>query len=149
MAVGRISPVAMAALAALLLGACGSSGAGEVHAEPAITIEEIEGSDLERLTLSPRAMVRLGIEVVPLSEATADGERRGVVPYSAVLYGADGQAWVYTSPEDGVFVRQPIAVVTVEDGQAILSDGPPSGTLVVTVGVAELHGAEAGVGGGH
>lgn len=70
---------------------------------------------------------------------------RKVVPYSAVLYGVNGETWVYTSPEPLVFVRQPIAIDYIEDDLAILSEGPEAGTAVVTVGAAELFGAETGV----
>ena len=65
-----------------------------------------------------------------------------VVPYSAVIYGASGDAWVYTSPEPAVFVRRQVTIEDIDDGTAVLSDGPPVGTQVVTVGAAELYGAE-------
>jgi len=48
-----------------------------------------------------------------------------------------------------VFVRHAITVDRIEADRAVLSAGPPIGTLVVTVGVAELWGIETGVGGGH
>lgn len=75
------------------------------------------------------------------------GTRRKVVPYSAVLYGLNGETWAYTSPKPLVFVRRPIKVDYVDGDLAILSDGPTSGTRIVTVGVAELFGTEYGVGG--
>jgi hypothetical protein len=70
---------------------------------------------------------------------------RKVVPYAALLYGVNGETWVYTNPEPLVFVRQPIVVDHIEDDLAILSEGPEVGTAVVTVGAAELFGAETGV----
>ena len=41
------------------------------------------------------------------------------------------------------FVRRQIAVDRIQGEQVVLSDGPPSGALVVTVGVAELYGSES------
>lgn len=67
------------------------------------------------------------------------------VPYQAVLYDNEGATWVYTSPEALVFVRAPVKVDYVEGDLAILGEGPPPGTRVVTVGVTELYGAEFGV----
>jgi hypothetical protein len=70
---------------------------------------------------------------------------RKVVPYAAVLYGVHGETWVYTNPEPLAFVRQPIVIDYVKGDLAILSEGPEAGTEVVTVGAAELFGAETGV----
>jgi hypothetical protein len=90
--------------------------------------------------LAPGQRVRVE---TPLS---GSGTLRNVVPYSAVIYGAHGESWVYTSPEPLTYVRHPISIDYVEDQLAVLSDGPPAGTEVVTVGVAELFGAEFEVG---
>jgi hypothetical protein len=136
-------------MAGALVAGCTASSAGDVQAEPAVVVEEIPGSDLERLTLSPRAAERLGIETVPVAEEEVAGEPRLIVPYSAVLYAADGSAWVYTNPEGRSFVRHEITIESIAGDLVILTDGPALGTLVATVGVSELHGVEAGVGGGH
>ena len=82
-----------------------------------------------------------------LVELTLSGGEtpRNVVPYAAVLYGVNGETWVYTAPEPLVFVRQPITIDYIEGDLAILSEGPEAGTAVVTVGAAELFGAETGV----
>ncbi|MBI5031564.1 MAG: hypothetical protein HZB51_13635 [Chloroflexi bacterium] len=74
------------------------------------------------------------------------GALRKIIPYSAVLYDKEGKTWTYTNPEPLVFVRQVITVDYIEGDQAILTEGPAAGTLVVTVGEAELFGAEVGVG---
>ena len=78
-----------------------------------------------------------------------NGTQRKIVPFAAVIYGLHGETWVYTNPEPLVFVRQPVTVDYVEDDLAVLSEGPPAGAQVVTVGGAELFGVESGVGGGH
>jgi hypothetical protein len=54
--------------------------------------------------------------------------------------------WVYTSPDPLVFVRHPIVIDREHGGRAYLSDGPAVGTNVVTLGAAELLGAETGIG---
>ena len=77
---------------------------------------------------------------------SGEAEKRNVVPYASVLYDAKGNTWVYTNPEPNVFVRQPIRVETVVGNEALLTEGPPVGTAVVTVGGAELYGTEFGVG---
>jgi multidrug efflux system membrane fusion protein len=43
-------------------------------------------------------------------------------------------------------VRERITVDDIEDGRAVLTDGPAVGTAVVSVGAAELYGTEFGVG---
>jgi hypothetical protein len=76
------------------------------------------------------------------------GATQKIVPYDAVLYDLNGKAWVFTSPEPLVYVRAPITVDYIEDDLAVLSEGPPAGTEVVTAGASELFGAESGIGGG-
>jgi hypothetical protein len=115
-------------------------------AEPA-TVEHVEGSeDVSRLTLTPKAVERLGIQTTPLSEATVAGKKRKVVPYGAVLYEADGKTSVYVSPAPNTYVREPITVEFIEGDRAVLAAGPATGTTIVTVGAAELYGTETGVG---
>ena len=75
---------------------------------------------------------------VPLSGA---GEQK-TIPYSAVIYGVEGGVWAYTSVGPLTFVRAPITVASVQGDTAVLSDGPPPGTEVVTVGGEELLGTE-------
>jgi hypothetical protein len=69
-----------------------------------------------------------------------------VVPYSALLYGADGDTWVYTLVEELTFERAAVDVSTIDGERVLVKGGPPAGTEVVTVGAQELWGAEYGVG---
>lgn len=115
----------------------------------AVVVEAIDGTDLERLALTAKAAERLGISTAPVGSGPAGGAQRTVIPYSAVVYDADGATWTYTNPENLVFIRHEITVDHIADQQAVLSSGPELGTLVVTVGAAELWGVETGVGGGH
>jgi hypothetical protein len=85
------------------------------------------------------------IVLVELSLAGSGGQRK-VIPYGAVIYDLHGETWVYTNPEPLVFVRHAILVDYIEGDVAVLLEGPPAGTEVATVGVAELFGTEFGVG---
>jgi len=139
--------LALVATALSTVAGCRQQEVGGIVHEPAIVVEEIPGADVEQLSLSEDAMRRLGIVTSPV-DSLGDGNL--AVPFAAVVYDADGQAWAYTSPEDRVFVREPLTVARIVDGaQAVLLEGPAAGTHVVVVGAAELWGAETGVGGGH
>jgi hypothetical protein len=133
---------------ALPLAACGQESVDAEVEEPA-AVEEISGSELSRLTLSTSAVERLGIETAAVGEEGSGSAARTTVPYAAVLYDADGQTWAYVSPEENVFVRHAIVVDRIDGETALLVEGPPVGTAVVTIGAAELYGTETGVGGGH
>ena len=113
--------------------------------EPA-TVEHVEGSEFSRVTFTAKAAERIGIETAEVQEAQGDGAQRLVIPYAAVLYGPNGETWTYTNPEPLVFVRHLISVDSIEGDLAMLTEGPPPGTTVVTVGAAELIGTEFGVG---
>lgn len=115
--------------------------------DPPGQVEPINGSDVSRVTLTAEAARRLGVTTVAVRDEEVAGKRLLVVPYAAVLYDASGEAWVFTSPEPLVFVRHQIDIESIKGDTVYLSDGPPAGTAVVTVGVAELYGTEVGVGG--
>ena len=131
-------------LAALSLAACGgSSSESSEAAEPAV-LEQIEGSDLMRITLTEQAAERLAIETAQAQDASS-GAASIAIPYAAVLYDPDGATFTYTSPEPLVFVRQDITIDRIDGDLAYLTEGPSSGTAVVVVGAAELFGTELGV----
>ncbi len=92
--------------------------------------------------MTEEAAKRLDIQTAAVREEQVNGTQRRVIPYAAVLYDTQGDTWVYTSPEPLTFVRHPITVDHIDGDKAVLSDGPPSGTAVVTVGAAELYGSE-------
>ena len=75
-----------------------------------------------------------------------DEAARLMVSVSAIIYDLNGQTWVYTNPEPLAFIRYPITVDFIENEIAVLLEGPPAGTIVATVGVAELYGIDTGVG---
>jgi hypothetical protein len=109
-------------------------------------LEKIEGTELNRVILSEKAAQRLDIQTAPVREEQVNGTPRKVIPYAAVIYDLQGKTWVYTSPKPLTFARQPITVADIEGDTAVVVDGPPAGTQVVTVGVAELYGADTGIG---
>jgi hypothetical protein len=117
------------------------------HVEPA-QVEHIEGSELNRVILTEMAMKRLDLQTdqVRTQQVSRSDSPRDVVPYSALIYDPNGQTWIYTSPAPRTFIRHKVDVDYIEGDIAVLKNGPPAGTLVATVGVAELYGTEFGVG---
>ena len=105
-------------------------------------------SDILYFKIQTRAAhgLRPGQQVGVRLVEPGSGTRKKVVPYSAILYDAHGEAWVYTNPEPLAFVRHRVTIEHINDDKAILGDGPDIGTKIVTVGAAELFGAELGVG---
>ncbi|HJX15633.1 MAG TPA: hypothetical protein VJ386_07845 [Candidatus Deferrimicrobiaceae bacterium] len=81
---------------------------------------------------------RLRVEL----QLSGSNEKKKVVPYGAVYYDAKGDAWVYVNTKPLAFERRRVDVERVEGDLAFLSDGPPVGTPVVTVGAALLYGTE-------
>ena len=139
----RSFAVAVLALAALVLSACGESVSDDYtrESEP-YTVEEVPEGQIPRVTLVPSAVTRLGIETV---EVRSLGETL-VVPADAVYLHADGTFWVYTNPEPNVYLREVVELIRETSQLAFLSAGPAPGTQVVTLGVPELYGAETGFG---
>jgi hypothetical protein len=139
--------VAALAASVLLLAACQQPKATK-HAEHPAEVKKIEGTELSRLTLSEKAMQRLDLKTdrVREQQVSRSASPRKVVPYGSLIYDPQGRTWIYTSPETRTFVRHKVDVDYIEKDIAILKAGPPAGTVVVSVGVAELYGAEFKVG---
>jgi hypothetical protein len=118
------------------------------HAEHPAEVEPIAGTDVKRITLTEKAMQRLDVQTATLSEQQVSRAAvpRKVVPYAAIIYDPKGQTWIYTSPSPRTFVRHRVTLEYVEGDLAVLSDGPPAGTVVASRAVAELYGADFGVG---
>jgi hypothetical protein len=115
-------------------------------AEPA-KVEHVEGSsDVSRLTLTAKAAERLGIETAQVREQKVAGKQRKVIPYGALLYDSKGDTYVYVTSQPLTYVREPVTVDYIGAGSVVLTEGPAAGTVVVSVGAAELYGTETGVG---
>jgi hypothetical protein len=140
---------ALSVVAVLPLAGCGAGGEETAASAPEpAKVEPVAGSEeLHLITLTDAAAKRVDVQT---DVVTSEGGRT-IVPYSAIVYETDGKTWVYTNPEDLSYVRDHVVVETIEGDRAVLSEGPAVGTEVVTVGVAELFGAENGIGadGGH
>ena len=131
-------------LACLLLSACGSAPADTATEENhAVTVEQLTGAEPTRETLTEDAAKRLDLQTAEVHDAELNGAKRTVIPYASVIYDTEGATWVYLNPEPLTFVRHPITVDNIKGDQAFLSDALPAGSAVVTVGVAELYGAES------
>jgi hypothetical protein len=129
---------------AVALSACTATAAGKDREGPPARLEPVAGTDLKRVTLSAKAVERLDVSTVPVTEApsTEAGQAVKLIPYSALLYDSSGRTWVYTAVGARTFERSGLTVQRIEGESAYLSDGPPVGTPVVTVGAAELYGTE-------
>ena len=112
------------------------------HMEHPAKVEHIEGSELSRVTFTEKAVERLDLQTAKVGEARS----QKTVPYSALIYDTHGHTWVYTSPQVRTFVRQQVTVDRIEGDMVYLSDGPPAGTVVASVAVAEIYGTEYAVG---
>jgi hypothetical protein len=145
-------------LAGLLTGlvVCGTAGCASGGAAPeedggangkAATVEQVDGSEMPRVTLSDQAVERLGVVTDLVGTQASGAIEQLTIPYRAVVYDAQGQAFTYVSPSPHVYTRVPLTVEDVQGDTAMLGDGPAAGTPVVTTGAAELWGAETGVGG--
>jgi hypothetical protein len=143
----RSLPVAAAVCAALLfsLSACAEPKAAAVSAtEAPAKVEKNATTGIARITLSERAIERLELR----TDTAKPGPDGGgiVLPYAALLYDAQGKTWVYANTAERVYERQAVTVTKVEAGAVTASAGPAAGTVVVTVGAAELFGAEFNTG---
>lgn len=136
----RATVVALVATS-LQLAACGKAPVKREAGHPA-EVEAIPGSDVKKVTLTERAGQRLDLKTDQVREQR--GQR--VVPYSALIYDPEGRTWVYTSPSDRTFVRQEVEIDRIVGQMAVLKTGPPTGTVIASMAVAELYGTEFAVG---
>jgi len=137
--------------ATLLLAGCGSAAApvAPTSAAAAARVTPIEGSDVSDVELTEEAASRLGLETSAVRELDAPrgGSVTRTIPMSAVIYDKDGRSWVYVAVGPLTFERERVDLGLVDGDVGELRSGPAPGTRVVTVGAAELFGAEIGVDG--
>jgi hypothetical protein len=146
------------ALGLSLAGCSGNPGGSTTGVDTASEskVEDLPGTDVKQVTLTEHAAQRLGIKTVTISESMPLVAATGPpatpvtsVPFSAVLYAPDGGTWVYTVPQPFTYVRAKVAVVVVRGAkgdEAVLSQAPPTGMMIVSTGVVELYGTELGIG---
>ena len=107
------------------------------HHVPA-KLEPIKGTDVQRVIFDAEAAERVGLKMAPIRQ---NGQGK-IMPYAALIYDAEGKTYAYTAPEPLTYVRQEIEIDHYDGDSVVLSDGPPTGTEVVTVGVDEVYGTE-------
>lgn len=117
--------------------------AAPVH-EPA-TVEEVPGLDVKRVTFDQAGADRVDLRTAKVRRTDAGS----VVPHAALIYDPQGTAWVYVNPEPLTYQRARIVVDRIVGERVWITDGPPPGTRVVTVGATEVFGAELNISGGH
>jgi hypothetical protein len=119
----------------------------------------IETTPVHEEVVPPRKSIVSGISALTVAANTDAGsapvtdagqtlptpESRKIIPYSAVIYDLAGQSWAYVNTEPRTYVRQPVTIDYSKGQVTVLKDGPAVGTSVVSVGAAELFGAETGV----
>jgi hypothetical protein len=142
---------AMVLLAGVSVAGCkSSSSAAEPETNGAASVTAVQGKQgINRVALTSDGAERIGLQTgTVLSRAAAAKPGAAgtlTVPLSAVLYDKDGATWVYVSSGPLAFQREKVTISGVDGEVAVLSAGPAAGTAVVTVGAAELLGAEDGV----
>ena len=133
-----------ALLAALTLTLASCSASPSATEKPrAMTLEKGMNGAPNRITLSAKAAQRLSLQLGTVSAAPGNRLR---VPSSAVFYDSDGSTWVYANPTALTFVRHAVSLERISGPVTLLITGPALGSRVVTVGVPELQGADAGIG---
>lgn len=137
----RLAALAIAT-AAIAITACGQPISDKHIIDEPAEVSEVPGLDVWKVTLTPKATERLGIETSQVS--TVEGSL--AVPSSSLWLDTKGVFWVYTNPEPNVYLRHAVDIVDDDGRFAVLSAGPVLGTDIVTVGVSELYGTEVGVG---
>ena len=131
-----------AALIALSVTGCAATGAAETEAKGPAELLPVEGSEIQQVRLTAKAIERLDLQTAPVTER--DGIK--VVPYEAIVYDASGETYVYATTAPRTYMRSLVTVYTISGDQALLGEGPDAGTEVVTIGTAELFGVEKEIG---
>jgi hypothetical protein len=138
---GWHSVLVLVSAASIGLSGCAAVKSESVPTGEAAASMEKVGSDLNKLTLTDKAVERLGLT----TEKVVKGKGSALqVPYASLIYDAAGKTWVYTSPEPRTYIRAAVTVDRISGDAVQLRSGPAAGTEVVTVGAAELFGAEFG-----
>jgi hypothetical protein len=136
---------------ALVLGVVAVAGCKEVETSSSVgyepvKLEEVKGQDdIKRVVFSAEGVRRTDLRTA----AIAQREGRRVLPYAALLYDEEGETFVYAVTSPRSFLRRRVAVDRVDGDRVVLNAGPRAGTRVVTLGAAEVYGAEQEIAGGH
>jgi hypothetical protein len=135
---GRLVASGLVVLAAGLTASACAEVESNVRETYPYKVEPIKGSDIPGVRMEDKTAALLPVETTTVRRA---GKRK-IVPHEALIYNPDGESFVYTKPKAETYVRAPVKTVRVEDDEAVLSDGPPAATTIVTTGAAELLATE-------
>lgn len=138
---GYAPRVVMVIMASLQLTACQEKPEPSVPIDIATKVEDT-GQALHRVRLTAKRAEELDIKTALVREEQRDGKLQRVIPAAAVVQDQQGNAWIFKSADSLVFVRERISVVTIDGDEAVLSDGPPVGTAVVSAGANRLFSDE-------
>lgn len=140
--------VLAASVAVGLTSLVGLTGCGQEAAQEKVQPYELTATDegLNTVSLTQRASERLLLETAPITVANIDGQELLTVPYAALIYDTSGGTWVYRQTEPLSYVRAEVTVDYIEGDTVVLTDGPDEGVEVAITSVAELYGADTGVG---
>ena len=105
---------------------------GDTNAASVDLFYELDNTEL---SFRPSERVSVVLPVNTESEAL-------VVPLSAIWRDIHGGEWVYQNIAPQTYARRRVSIARAAGDFAVLSSGPPAGTMVATVGVAELAGTE-------
>jgi hypothetical protein len=143
----RLFALALVLVAGLFVSAC-----KEVESEEAASYEPAKlssvkgkGDDYKQVTFTQEGAERVDVHTATVR---ASGNRTAI-PYAALIYNDEAKTFVYTTPKPLTFLREPVKVDRIENDRVLLSDGPPAGVKVVTVGATEVYGAEFDIAGSH
>ena len=137
-------------LTGIAVAGCSRSGAQEAatQSEPAVVTTVSGSEDQHQIRLTRDGADRIGLTLATVSAARpsrTDGPNPTSVAAGAVVYDQNGATWVYVQQQPLTFQRAQVILSRVVGDTAMLRSGPPVGTQVALLGVAELKGAEEGV----
>lgn len=133
----RIGAALVAGVLAMAPTACKQAEAIETKHYQASKISEGDHGH-PNVTLTKLAAEQAGLETAPIEKVKGGTS----IAYTALLYDADGQPYVFVNPEGLTFHREDVEVAEVDGDTVRLADGPAVGTRVVVEGVPLVHGAE-------
>ena len=138
---GRLICTGLAVVAALSLSACKEIEEESAEGYQPSKLEAVKGGgedDLQRITFTKEGADRVHLKT---DEVRRAGNKK-VIPYEALIYNDEAKTFVYTSPKPREFLHAEVTVDRIEGNRVLLSDGPPAGTKIVTVGATEVYGTE-------
>ena len=137
----RLSAALVLVVAGLSLSACKEVEEESAGGYEPSKLEAVKGAkedDAKRIVFTKEGAARTALETGKVRR----GGEYTVMPYEALIYNDEAKTFVYTSPKPLTYLRKPVTVDRIEGQRVYLSDGPPAGTTVVTVGASEVYGTE-------